>query len=399
MTVNAGEVHYALHGEVHIAFRMWGDGPPLLYVPSQFIPIAAIEEEPAYERFIARLSTFATVIAFDRKGIGLSDPMREPPTVEDWASQLEAVLDAASFDSAYILGHAWGGLAAVTLAASRPERVRGLILAMAAGEPGRPIDVSIDDVIATARPSAPSTAVDFLRLLAPSRADDVAFRGWWDSAGRRGASPAVAEQLLALHGAADVTHLLPKVRVPTLVLDRPSTRVPFRTDTPFGVEIADARLVEVDGEDVLVWLGDIDEMTVEIEDFLTGSRQPVTAERELLAVMFSDVVGSTESAARRGDRRWREVLDTYDRLMRAELQRHSGTARNTAGDGCCRRSQRRVLPLAARRAFIASWPTSASSSELASTAVKSSFAAGTSQASRSTSPLESKPAQPPARPG
>lgn len=333
MTVNAGEVQYALHGESHVAFRMWGDGPPLLYVPSQFIPIAAIEEEPAYERFIARLSSFATVIVFDRQGIGLSDPMRERPTVEDWASQLEAVLDAASFDSSYLLAHAWGGLAAVTLTASRPERVRGLILAMAAGAPSRPIDASIEDVIATARPSAPSTAVDFLRLLAPTRADDVAFRRWWDSAGRRGASPAVAQQLLALHVAADVTHLIPKVRVSTLVIDRPEARPSLRGDVPFGVEIVDARLVEVDGNDVLVWLGDIDDLTAEIEDFVTGSRQPVTAERELLAVMFSDIVGSTERAARLGDRRWREALDAHDRLMRAELQRHSGTARNTAGDG------------------------------------------------------------------
>ena len=140
----------------------------MLYVASQFIPIAAIDEEPAYERFVARLARFATVIVFDRRGVGLSDPMRDDPTVDDWAAQLESVLDAAELDSSYVLAHGWGGLPAVTLSATRPQRVRGLVLAMAVGSRGTPISNAVDDVVATARPSGPSTSLDLLRLLSPT---------------------------------------------------------------------------------------------------------------------------------------------------------------------------------------------------------------------------------------
>jgi class 3 adenylate cyclase len=302
-------------------------------VTSQFIPIAAIDEEPAYERFVARLATFATVIVFDRRGVGLSDPMRDDPTVDDWAAQLESVLDAAELHSSYVLAHGWGGLAAVTLAAISPERVRGLVLAMAAGVRGSPVTIAVDDVVATARPSGPATSVDLLRLLSPTRADDVAFRKWWDSAGRRGASPAVAQQLLAMQVSSDVSGLLPIVHVPTLVIDRPQARKSLPGFAPFGADIDGVRLVEVDGIDVLIWLPDSDAVVAEIEDFVTGERHPAPLRRQLLTVMFTDVVGSTTAAVRLLDDRWRDVLDTHDRLMRAELARDGGTEIDTAGDG------------------------------------------------------------------
>jgi class 3 adenylate cyclase len=331
---NSGELRYAEHDGAHLAYSMRGGGPPLLYVPSQFIPIIAIDEEPAYERFIMRLATFATVILFDRRGVGLSDPMRDSPTVEDWTAQLEAVLDAAGIDSAYLLGHAWGGLATVRLAAFRPERVRGLVLAMAVGRGAPPVDAEIDDVLASARPSpTPSPSLDMLRVLSPSRADDAAFRGWWDSAGRRGASPAVARQLLELQVSADVTSLFPLIDVPTLVIDRPNAHMSLIGSAPFGADIEGARVVEVDGIDGLIWLPDSDAVVAEIEDFVTGARRPLPPKRQLLTVMFTDVVGSTTAAVRMGDDRWRDVLDTHDRLLRAELARHGGTEIDSAGDG------------------------------------------------------------------
>jgi len=88
MTAASGEIRYAQHGDAHLAFRTWGDGPPLVYVPSQFIAITAMEDEPAYERFLSRLGAFSTVITFDRLGIGQSDPMPGPPTLDDWRAQI-----------------------------------------------------------------------------------------------------------------------------------------------------------------------------------------------------------------------------------------------------------------------------------------------------------------------
>jgi class 3 adenylate cyclase len=333
MAAHGGELRYAEHDGAQLVYRMWGEGPPLLYVSSQFIPITAMDEEPAFERFIAQLASFATVIAFDRLGVGLSDPMHDDPTVEDWSAQLESVLDAAGFESGFVLGHGWGGLPSVTLAATHPARVDGLVLAMAAGWGETPGGFAVDEMVATARPSGQPASLDLLSLLSPTRADDVAFRRWWDSAGQRGASPAVAQQLLALQASADVTALIPEVDVPTLVIDRPDAPRAWTSDAPFGADIEGARVVEVDGIDFLLWLPDSDAVVAEIEDFLTGERRAAPGHRQLLTVVFTDIVGSTTAATRLGDDRWRDVLETHDRRMRSELQRHGGTEVDTAGDG------------------------------------------------------------------
>jgi class 3 adenylate cyclase len=330
--IERGEIRYATHGDAHLAYRMWGEGSPLLYLPSQFIPIAAMDEEPSYERFLSGLAAFSTVIAFDRQGIGLSDPMRTEPTVEDWAAQGVSVLDAAGLDDAFVLAHAWGGLAGVTMAVRTPTRVRGLVLAVAAGRSIAPPGVAADDVINAARPAVSAGAVDFFALLAPSRADDSAFRQWWDAAGPRGASPSVAQQLLHLQLAADVTPMTKEVQVPTLVVDRPGAR--FRMlDEPFGADIPGARVAEVGGIDVLLWLPDSEAVVAEVEDFVTGERRVGPVHRQMSTVMFTDVVGSTDAAARLGDRRWRDLLEAHDRMMRSELARHGGQEIDTAGDG------------------------------------------------------------------
>jgi class 3 adenylate cyclase len=326
-----GEVGYAPHGDGHLAYRMWGEGPALLYVPSQFIAISDMDDEPAHERFLLSLATFATVIVFDRRGVGLSDPMTEPPTLEGWAGQLGSVLDAAGFDRAYLLAHAAGAMPATMFARQHPDRVAGLILAMAIAVFPHERMLAIGDVRGTAQPGSEPT-FDFVAMHAPSRADDPRFRAWFDRAGRRGASPAVAQSLLELHSQGDVTGLDAELRVPTLVIGRPA----YSWSPPrpwFGEQAPDTRVVEVAGVDALPWLPDSDAIVAEIEEFATGTRAARTGARSLLAVMFTDVVGSTDAAARLGDEGWRDVLETHDRLLRRELARHGGREIDTAGDG------------------------------------------------------------------
>src|SRR5688572_20299579 len=133
MAAAQGEVKYAKHGEVHLAYRTWGEGPAVLWLPSQFIPISAMDEEPAYERFISGLASFSTLIAFDRVGIGHSDPIRAdtPPTVESWADEILSVLDAGDVERAHLLAHLGGGMPAVKFSVEHPERVAGLVMALA----------------------------------------------------------------------------------------------------------------------------------------------------------------------------------------------------------------------------------------------------------------------------
>jgi pimeloyl-ACP methyl ester carboxylesterase len=334
-----GELRYATHGDGHLAYRTWGTGPALLWLPSEFIPVMSMDDEPAYERFLQRLASFATLIAFDRRGIGLSDPMAPGarPTAEEWAAQALSVLDAIGVDRAHLLAHAGGGMAAVMLAARYPERVAGIISALAVMNYGAAggEDGMLERVLGSATPGAVDR-VDFLAVLAPSRADDEGFRRWWNHAGQRGASPGVAQLLLETIVTEDVTHLLPALAVPTLVLHRPDYPVQILSgDFLSASAIPGARVVDVAGIDALPWLPDSDAIVAEVEDFVTGARRAVTGTRALLTVMFTDVVGSTETAARLGDDRWRDLLETHDRIMRRHLERHGGTEIDKIGRASC----------------------------------------------------------------
>ena len=327
-----GEVRYARHGEGHLAYRMWGEGPPLIYVPSQFIAISDMDDEPAHERFLLSLAKFATAIVFDRRGIGLSDPMSAPPTIDGWVDQIVSVMDACGFDRAYLLAHLIGAVPSMTLAVNRPERVQGLILAMAVLHWGLPRDVDLDQLRATARPGE-DAPVDLFAVLAPSRLTDARFREWWDRAGRRGASPAVAQALLDMHARCDARPLEAKVAVPTLVIDRPDRDWGLARPPSIGGAIPGVHAVEVPGVDAMPWLPDSEAVVAEIEEFITGRRRSAAVTRTLLTVMFTDVVGSTDTAARLGDAGWRDTLETHDRIMRRELARHDGREIDTAGDG------------------------------------------------------------------
>jgi class 3 adenylate cyclase len=97
--------------------------------------------------------------------------------------------------------------------------------------------------------------------------------------------------------------------------------------------IAGAKLVELPGDDNLIFVGDSDTDVDEIEEFMTGNRHAPEIDRVLATVMFTDIVGSTQRAAGLGDRKWRDVLDSHDQAVRRQLDRFRGREVNTAGDG------------------------------------------------------------------
>jgi class 3 adenylate cyclase len=136
--------------------------------------------------------------------------------------------------------------------------------------------------------------------------------------------------------AADVRHLLPQIRVPTLIIHRADIAYPparVGHGRYLAEHIPEAKYVELPGADTLYWVGDTGKMLDEIEEFLTGVRGGSGAERILATVLFTDIVGSTERAAVLGDQRWRDLLDSHDEAIRRQLERFRGREVDTAGDG------------------------------------------------------------------
>ena len=327
---------------LHIAYQVEGNGPfHLIEVGNGTVfSIDATAEQPRWQNYADRLASFSRLVRFDLRGIGLSDPVgpSDPPTVEQWASDALAVLDAERVTQAAVLGMSFGGLGALLLAATRPERVRALVLVNSYAclierddyPIGLPAEVYEQFSEAVVEPGAQS--IDDLPFTAPSVASDASFTSWWRRAGHRGASPAMARGVWRA-AATDLRFVLDHIQVPTLVLHARDDRlIPAHFGRYVADHIAGARYVELDTADHLPWVAEAD-FAGEIEEFLTGARQPAPSGRLLATVLLTDIVSSTEKAIAVGDRTWKERLDLHDRAVDRQFERFGGHLVKRTGDG------------------------------------------------------------------
>jgi class 3 adenylate cyclase len=173
-----------------------------------------------------------------------------------------------------------------------------------------------------------------LQIWAPGVSDDEGARDRFGRYLRSGASPSAAVALTRMNLEIDVRHVLPVIRVPTLVLHRAGDGlVSVEAGRHMAEQIPGARFMELPGEDHLWFHGDSDAILDEMEEFLTGTKRVHEPDRVLATVMFTDIVDSTQRAAEMGDRRWRDLIGRHDALMRGQLERFRGRAVKTMGDG------------------------------------------------------------------
>jgi class 3 adenylate cyclase len=332
--------HYADSDGVSIAYQVHGDGElDLVFVPGFVSHVELLWESPAVARFLRRLASFARVVVFDKRGQGLSDRPGNPPTLEESMDDLRAVLEAASCRRPAIFGISEGGPMSTLFAATYPERISSLVLygtyARMVRSPDFPLGIPGDvldrwgDMVHQEWGGPVG-----LRYWAPSAVGDPESERWWSRLLRQGTSPAGAIALIDLYREMDVRAILPSINVPALVLHRADDRVVQVGQGRFlAAQIPDARFVALDGADHLAWVGDQDALLDEVEEFLTGSRRAHEPERALATVLFTDIVGSTQVAARLGDRHWRDQLERHDAIVRRQLVIHRGREVKTMGDG------------------------------------------------------------------
>ena len=336
---------YASCGDVEVAYQVLGQGPiDLLLFTGGTTPIDCVDEEPAMARFQRRLATVGRLIRFDRRGVGLSDrgSPTNPPTQQQWVEDAVAVLDAVGSERSVVLAPFVSSGVGLLLAATYPDRVTSLIVvngsARAAWAPDYPEGLPQSEVDLGMRlgsdPDAVEQGYDSVAIIAPSMADDPAFRTWFDRSGNLGATPAMARVMQGILYETDVRHCLPAINVPTLVIQRSDNQVFGRGHGRYLADhIAGAKYVELPGGDLLYWVGDTTAMLDEIEEFVTGVRGGSGADRVLATVLFTDIVGSTDRAAQLGDVRWRELLDRHDQSVRSQFERFRGREVKMVGDG------------------------------------------------------------------
>jgi class 3 adenylate cyclase len=252
---------------------------------------------------------------------------------------LRAVLDAVGSERAAIFGHSEGGTMSVLFAATYPARTVALvtfgIYAKRRWAPEYPWAPKSDDREAWYEELERTwVGEDEVLYLAPSGEGDRAFIDWMTRYLRMSASPGAAVALAKMNTEIDVREVLPTIQVPTLVIQRHGDHdVRPEEGRYVASRIPGARLLELEGDDHLPWIGDSDAVLDAIEEFLTGQRREKEPDRVLATVLFTDIVGSTERAAAEGDHRWRELLQQHHAAVRRSLDRHRGHEVDTAGDG------------------------------------------------------------------
>ena len=337
------KTRYVRADGLNIAYQVVGDGPfDLVYVPGFVSNVELSWEEPLFALFLERLASFSRLILFDKRGTGMSDrvPTGELPSLEERVDDLTAVLDAVGSDEAALFSHSEGGNVAVMFAATYPERTRALVTAGIFAKRVRSEDypwapTTEERARAIEQVEADWGGTSWLIDLVPSCADDEPFKARLASYFRQSASPGAAAALFRMNTNIDIRSVLPTISVPTMVMHRIGDRdANIEEGRWIAARIPGARFIELAGEDHIPWVGDAQALLDLVEEFLTGGVQG-TAEfdRVLASVLFTDIVGSTKMASALGDRRWRELLDSHDKLTRSYVEKYRGRVVKSTGDG------------------------------------------------------------------
>ena len=330
---------YARSGELQIAYQALGEGPPdVVIVPAFMSNIEIAWELPDWARFLERLSSFARVIVFDRRGNGMSDGAAGGTPLEEQIDDVHAVIDAVGSEQPALMSTAEGCALATLFAASHPERVRALVLlaplARLIRGPGYEWGHTAeqrDAVVQTIVEHWGSSSLE--QPWSAFAGEDEQLRRGFARYQRLSMGPSAAAASLTTAGEVDVRDVLPSVQCPTLVLRRERRHADRRAPLTLRRGPHSTRAVQRDPRRRLALGRGRRCRSGGDRAVPDGDARPTVSDRVLATVLFTDIVGSTERAAELGDGAWRSLLERYDSLVREQVQRHRGRVVKSLGDG------------------------------------------------------------------
>jgi class 3 adenylate cyclase len=341
---SSAETRFALAPDgAHVAYQTVGEGPTDVVLSSDWASsIDLMWEEPRIERFLRRLMAAGRLILFDKRGNGASDaaPIQQGrfgSTLEQAAEDLLVVIDAAGSERPAVFASTYGGWPALLFAATHPDRCSQLVLQDCCARLIRTEDYPPGIDAATLEWAIEGVGQNWGKGITlatePELWADRDLRRWYGRYERLSVERTYMLQGWRQLGEADVRGVLPMIQAPTLVIAHDENQlIGSGSGRYLAQHIPVAELVELDGLSTLFWA---DERNVEhITRFLGAAKDDLGIEdRVLAAVLFTDLVSSTTTAAKLGDHRWRELLDSHDARTAELVTRFRGRLVTRTGDG------------------------------------------------------------------
>lgn len=335
------ETKYADCNGLSIAYQVMGDGPiDIIMVPGSISHVELFHEFPQYAEFLRKLSAFARVVTFDKRGQGLSDRFEGTPTFEERTDDLFAIMEAIGSCRAAIFGTSEGAAMALVFAASHPEKVSHVITF---GGYARPCADDDYPHMASYEEQKEGIAIwtenwgkgSPLAALVPNLAESEAAHRLFGRIERACRTPSAMRRYAEINLATDIRAVLPAIHVPTLVMHHENdVLVPFSNSEFLASAIPSARLINCGSGGHYFWSADIDGVIAEIRAFLSGTKSMFQrAERVLATVLFTDIADSSQSMSDLGDAAWQAVLDRHDATARDLIDLHRGRFLKSTGDG------------------------------------------------------------------
>jgi class 3 adenylate cyclase/pimeloyl-ACP methyl ester carboxylesterase len=342
MTTVQPTTRYVTVDGSRVAYQDFGSGAiTLVSSAGSFSHTDVVWEDPAAALFYSRLGAFARVVRYDRLGTSNSDPLPPSwePTLETFERELDTVLDELGVDQLVLLAMLDAGPYAIEYAVERPERLQGLILYNTTARLARDVDYDIgfspDEIEALIHNIEQAWGSEvFATLHAASRAGDARFEAWLGKFFRSIGTPGSIVQLLRHHLDLDARAWLPQVAVPTLVMHRAGyALLPREHGRYLADHIPGATYIEIPGTDGAMFWEEPDLILHTIRQFVTSEGPAAESGAQIVTILFSDIVKSTERAESLGDREWGATVAVHFDVIQDALAAFGGAFVKSTGDG------------------------------------------------------------------
>ena len=319
-------------------------------VPALISNIEIHWEHETYRRTLDRMGKHMTCVHFDKRGIGLSDRFDRVPTLEERIRDMECVMDAVGWERAHLFGVSEGALMAQLFAADHPERIESVALLNSTMtpryrrlvrdrvEPGDPPLPRNQDILDRFHRIADEWSEDpsyMIQYEMPSQIGNESVSRWIGRLQRFSATPNEFRRQLESLDKLDAGDAPERMQARTLVMHVKGDRVlPVGISRVLADLIPDSTYVEIEGEDHFAWMMDSWREIVDgYIEFATGKPVEIASTRRFATVLFTDIVNSTRRSSAVGDTRWRDTLESHDRIVRGLIDDHSGRVVKSTGDG------------------------------------------------------------------